>query len=615
MRLFTRLLSVAVAVTLTGQASGDAPSAGSDPYFPYLAGEDPKASVSVGDTSNGYLVSGVPLVESDVLAILPKQRKRSLAHASAELIALLEYAAKQLREATPADATKTRLWVGNLSRRGGGDIDYSVSHNSGRDADIAFAYLDARGKPYDPPDLLPLGDSGKAVSSPVTLDVARTWLIVKALLSHPEVQVQYLFISHGLKKLLLNHAREKGENSKLLERAATVLRQPGLSAPHNDHLHLRIYCSKRDVLRGCSNTGVVHPWINTFDKARKERSKELAATLGDESAEQRKRAIERLVLLRATVSRDAIAEHLNDDDDAVRLVAVNAVAKLGGEVPWLVERAQSEMNFEVRVALVQAIGSLGGEKAGRFLSEAVGEPALPVGELFAGLAAARTLASADPTPLGLLPKALSLPEAWADGSDALLQIPIDGFGYGSLAEALRDEHALQLAAIDAAGRSRSTAPARALVELLSDPDPALRGRAADSLRRLTNLSFGTRWSDEDLDESRRAGRLQLWREIVERNRGQPRVAWLASGFVNAGYDVPALKVRHAWELVRAVGGWDYTSYNAQRALMVLFREQPPTLSWTKGRACHHWLKWLSGRQKRFNLGKPPKSVARACNKA
>ena len=611
MRSFTHLLCVAVALTLTTPANGEP----EDPYFPYVEGEDPTESVSVGNTSNGYLVSGVRLEEGDTLAILPKQRKRSLGYASADLITLLEHAAKALRDRTPDDKDATRLWIGNLARKGGGDIEYSVSHNSGRDADIAFAYLDARGKPFDPPDLIPLGDSGRAVSSPVKLDIARTWLIVKALLSHSDVQVQYLFISHGLKKLLLNHAREKGEKSKLLEHAATVLRQPGLAAPHNDHLHLRIYCSERDILGGCHNSGVIHPWIRTFDKARKKGIETLTAALEDDTAEQRKRVIERLVLLRAAVARDAIAEHLDDDDGAVRLVAVDAVAKLGGKVPWLVDRAKTEMNFEVRVALVQAIGSLGGDEAGRFLSVAVGEPALPVGELFAGLTAARTLASADPTPLALLPKALSLPQALAAGSDALLALPIDGFGSGALAEALRDEHALQLAAIDAAGRSRSTKPAKALVELLLDPDPTLRGRAADSLRRLTNLSFGTRWSDDDLDGNRRAGRLQLWREIVNRNQGLPRVSWLASGFINAGYDVPALKIRHAWELVRAVGGWDYTSYNAQRALMVLFREHPPTLSWSKGRACHHWLKWLRGRHKRFNIGMPPKKVTRACNGA
>jgi len=89
MRLFTRLLSVAVAVTLNfgfgaTQASGALPFP--DGYFPFVDGEDPNASVSVGSTSNGYLVSGVPLKESDALAILPKQRKRSLGYASAELI-------------------------------------------------------------------------------------------------------------------------------------------------------------------------------------------------------------------------------------------------------------------------------------------------------------------------------------------------------------------------------------------------------------------------------------------------------------------------------------------------------------------------------------------------
>src|SRR5687768_14894673 len=115
-----------------------------EPYFPHLPGDPPGKSISVGDTSHGYLVHGVRLEESDALGILPAVRNREVRYGTEELVGLLGHAAQVLHA-----ETGTRMWVGNLSHRGGGDIPFSVSHNSGRDADVAFAYLDGQGEPHD----------------------------------------------------------------------------------------------------------------------------------------------------------------------------------------------------------------------------------------------------------------------------------------------------------------------------------------------------------------------------------------------------------------------------------------------------------------------------------
>ena len=39
---------------------------------------------------------------------------------------------------------------------------------------------------------------------------------------------------------------EQGEDPSLLERAEAILHQPGDSAPHDDHLHVRIFCAEDD---------------------------------------------------------------------------------------------------------------------------------------------------------------------------------------------------------------------------------------------------------------------------------------------------------------------------------------------------------------------------------
>ena len=575
--------------------------------FPFLADETADVSVSVGDTSNGYLVGGAVISEDDTLAILPEHKARALAHGTDEMVALIHYAAAELHR-----KTSTKLWLGNLSREGGGDISYSVSHNSGRDADLAFAYRDSRNKPFDPPDLVPVGDSGRAPSRPIFFDVERNWIVVKALMTHPEVQVQYLFISHALKKALIAHATKQGEPAKLIERAAAVVRQPGASAAHNDHLHVRIYCSKRDVLGGCQNSGVVHPWIDTFDKEKQAHIELVATRLTADDAAERKHAVQRLALLGAMKQRSAIARRMSDDDRDVRLAATRALAELAGraEVPVLISRLRYEPDFDVSIAILQTLGSLGGREAALFLRLAVGKPTPPVAALWDALRAATLRCGSPPSPLSLLPQAL------ARAGELISELePLELHVDGALAEALRDQQAVQLAAIDASGQLGRLEPTDALVSLLRDPDAAIRERAAYSLRRLTNLSFGTEWSDPTMSRKHNAKRQALWRSVLVRRRGWAYDRWLTSGFVGAGYRVPRIAVRHAWELVRAVGGNDHNSYNAQLALNQLFAEEPPTLSWSKPRACNHWLKWLRVRHKQYRIGKPPKTVARACNNA
>src|SRR5690606_36322495 len=131
-----------------------------------------------------------------------------------------------------------------------------------------------------------------------------------------------------------------------------------------------------------------------------------------------------------------------------------------------------------------------------------------------------------------------------------------------------------------------------------------------ALRMITNLTYQVAW-DAASAASRSAG-VDRWRAAFSQAKKATRRAWLALGFTAAGYRVPELRQKHAWELVRAVAGADHNSYNAQRALMELFDHHPPTLSWSKGEACRHWLRFIDGPRASYRLERPPEKVLRLC---
>ncbi len=544
--------------------------------FPFLRGEDDRRSVSVGDTSNGYLVNGKRIRESEALAILPEQKTRGLDFGSEALVGMLEHAAAALHA-----ATGTRLWIGNVAAEGGGDIAYSVSHNSGLDADIAFCYQSLKGEPADPPDLLPLNRHGLSPTHPLKLDAHRTWLVVKALLSYPAAQVQYLFVANGLKTQILLAAQAAREDPQLIQLAAAVMLQPVGSAAHDDHLHLRIHCSARDVLGGCQHTGGLHPWTDTFADDKRAFERTVAERLGDADAGERRNAIRRLALLDARARADAVALHLEDDDPEVREAAAQALGRIGRreQVRLLSQRFAREPDDRVRLAAIGAIADLGGADAGAFLAEAVGRPELDT-EVWLGLRG--------PALLALLPTVVR-----------------------TLSD---DDRSVTLAALAASARAERLEPVPALIALLDDRDPRVRQAAAHALRMTTNVSYGIHWDSDD--RAHLAIGRQRWRGAWSRSLGAPRDSWLITGFAAAGYRIPVLRQKYTWELVRAVGGDDHISYNAQRVLGRLFdqhpRVSPPGDAAAKRDACQWWLKWLKRRHRGLGIDAPPAGVVAAC---
>ena len=92
--------------------------------------------------------------------------------------------------------------------------------------------------------------------------VQRNWWLVRTVVWSKRPEVQYIFVSTGLRKLLLAYGEKRGDHPEILRRARRLLIQPKDSSPHADHFHVRIYCAPEDKKNGCRNTGRIWDWVS-----------------------------------------------------------------------------------------------------------------------------------------------------------------------------------------------------------------------------------------------------------------------------------------------------------------------------------------------------------------
>jgi penicillin-insensitive murein endopeptidase len=178
------------------------------------------------------------------------------------LVAALERVASEL---AAGDKNAPPLVIGDLSARTGGKIDGHQSHRTGRDVDLLYQYVTPSGARVTAPGFIRVDTDGMARvpenGKILRLDIEHEWRLVKALLSAPEISVQFMFASRNVEALLIDYALARGESLELVLRAQTVLLQPGDSLPHDDHIHLRIACSVEETLSGCTGGGPYWEWL------------------------------------------------------------------------------------------------------------------------------------------------------------------------------------------------------------------------------------------------------------------------------------------------------------------------------------------------------------------
>lgn len=222
-------------------------------------------SGSVGRPSNGILIRGQPLPQRDVHFRFYRKSDRN--HGTTALIETVRAVSTTVAERHP-DAV---VLIGDISSRWGGFISGHQSHRSGRDVDFAFFVddLNHRHQPGFP--LIHFNRFGIGVRGETALlfDVERNWTIVEALLSTAKDDVQWIFVSDGLKALLLRWALDHDRDLEIVKRASIVLKQPTDAAPHDDHFHVRFYCPLNAEGDYCVEENPIWPWAEERRIARK----------------------------------------------------------------------------------------------------------------------------------------------------------------------------------------------------------------------------------------------------------------------------------------------------------------------------------------------------------
>ena len=228
-------------------------------------------TTSTGTPFRGRLLNAARLPEaSPDYKLQFYSRKNGFTFATTELVAGIQGVAAAMTHQFPGTGP---LVLGSLSRKRGGDIPLSRSHNSGRDLDIAFYMETHDGEPVDSRYHNFL-DDGRSQQRPRSFrfDRRRNWALCRALLEEPSLRIQWLILQPALEELLVAYAREQREPPELIERFQQVTDLPGYAGRHDNHLHVRIQCSPEDWAQGCDPAGPVWPWHHELVAAMKRAS-------------------------------------------------------------------------------------------------------------------------------------------------------------------------------------------------------------------------------------------------------------------------------------------------------------------------------------------------------
>jgi murein endopeptidase len=186
-----------------------------------LAQEQPEAlgSASIGSPTRGALFGGVEMKNSEGIL-----RAGAYGWGTELVIRSIERAVREVRRCFPGSPS---LYVGDIARERGGWLRPHRSHQSGRDADIGYYYR------------TPATWYQRATAE--TLDVARTWALVRALVEGGNVEM--IFMDVSIQRLVQAHIATLPQDARppedLFESPAkkdTIIRH---AWAHATHFHVR----------------------------------------------------------------------------------------------------------------------------------------------------------------------------------------------------------------------------------------------------------------------------------------------------------------------------------------------------------------------------------------
>jgi len=250
----------------------------------------PAHAGSGGDPFNGWITGAEPFPQGPHHRLQHHVRQSRTYFATTALIDGLLRAVGAVAKAHP-DGEQTL--IGNLSKRNGGNIPDSRTHNSGRDVDIVFFMERLDGRAVRPNNHH-YGRDGLSRRSPkhFRFDIEANWALIEALASNQAMGLQWVIIEPHLELLMLKHAKAQGLSGAELRRYADLMTLPPYAGPHENHMHLRIQCPVADWQDRCQPTGPVWQWNVHHLPPIVAMAKEHAAGFKARKARDRAKAIE-----------------------------------------------------------------------------------------------------------------------------------------------------------------------------------------------------------------------------------------------------------------------------------------------------------------------------------
>lgn len=244
MRGVRAMLAAALSLGLTPSAAGG--SKGKELPERYREPPLSMASLSIGYPNAGRHVRAKKLTGTRELEVRKSSRGRAYGHPA--LVLMLRRSAADVAKAVPGSV----LLVGDLSTKAGGPLSGHHSHQSGRDADVAFYVTDSRGRRIASPRFVAFDGDGKAKDgSGLLFDDLRNWHLVESWVEDRRAGLSHIFVSAPLRARLLAFAARHPRFRARVAAARALLKQPEKGEPHDDHFHVRISCPKaqHDICR------------------------------------------------------------------------------------------------------------------------------------------------------------------------------------------------------------------------------------------------------------------------------------------------------------------------------------------------------------------------------
>jgi penicillin-insensitive murein DD-endopeptidase len=198
-------------------------------------------SLSIGSPNRGSHVRAKKLSDTPHLVVKSSSVKYRYGHPA--LVLMLRRSAREIARSGKG----VTMLVGDLSREQGGPLYGHRSHQSGRDADVAFYALDSRNNNVRLDAFVKFDANGKSEDGSLRFDDYRNWLLVQAWVTDRRAGLSHIFVSRGLRARLLAYARSRPAFRVHVPRAMELLKQPEHGEPHDDHFHVRIACPKSQL--------------------------------------------------------------------------------------------------------------------------------------------------------------------------------------------------------------------------------------------------------------------------------------------------------------------------------------------------------------------------------